>query len=78
MRTREGYMSCPKCDGRGEVPDPAAQGRLMRTLRKARGKGLREIASAMGFSPAYVSDLELGRRGWNGELILKYRKAVKE
>ena len=49
----------------------------MRALRKAAGKGLRQIAGAMDFSPAYVSDLELGRRGWSEELIERYKKAVK-
>jgi len=77
MRTRNGYKVCPKCDGKGEIKDPAETGRQMRALRKAAGKGLRQIAGAMDFSPAYVSDLELGRRGWSEELIERYKKAVK-
>ncbi len=49
----------------------------MRALRKAAGKGLRQIAGAMKLSPAYISDLELGRRGWGDALIERYKKAVK-
>lgn len=49
----------------------------MRALRKASGKALREVARTMGNSAAYLSDLELGRRGWNQELINRYRIAVR-
>jgi predicted transcriptional regulator len=77
MRTRKGYKPCPKCNGTGEVKDAAETGRQMRALRKAAGKGLRQIAGAMNFSPAYVSDLELGRRGWSDSLVEQYKKAVR-
>lgn len=77
MRTRNGYMACPRCEGSGEIKDPAVTGRQMRALRKASGKSLRQVAGAMKNSPAYVSDLELGRRGWNDALIEKYKKAVR-
>lgn len=77
MRTRNGWKPCSKCGGSGEVRDPAEQGRQMRALRKASGKSLRHIAGAMRLSPAYVSDLELGRRGWADDLIERYKKAVR-
>lgn len=77
MRTRNGYKPCPKCNGSGEVKDPTETGRQMRALRKASGKSLRHVAGAAGLSPAYVSDLELGRRGWADDLIERYKKAVR-
>lgn len=49
----------------------------MRKLRKGAGLGLREVARKMGLSAAYISDLELGRRGWSGDLIRAYQKAIK-
>lgn len=68
---------CDKCGGSGERENPAYRGQEMRKLRKEAGLGLREIARKMGFSAAYVSDLELGRRGWSGDLIRAYQKAIK-
>jgi transcriptional regulator with XRE-family HTH domain len=49
----------------------------MRALRNASGKSLRHVAGAMKVSPAYVSDLELGRRGWADSLLERYKRAVK-
>lgn len=49
----------------------------MRKLRQAAGLSLREVARQMGRSAAYISDLELGRRGWSGTLIRAYEKALR-
>lgn len=46
----------------------------MRELRKASGFTLRTLATRMGFSAPYISDLELGRRGWSSKLQEGYRK----
>lgn len=48
----------------------------MRAMRKASNKSLRQVARVIGLSPAYVSDLELGRRGWADSLVERYKKAV--
>lgn len=40
----------------------------MRAKRIARRLGLRETARLIGVSPAYLCDLEFGRRRWNEEL----------
>lgn len=77
MRTN-GYLKCPKCYGSGRIKDPVAQGQMMRAMRKATGKGLRETAALMGVSAAYVSDLELGRRAWNESITKRYKEAVRQ
>lgn len=48
----------------------------MRGLREQRGFTLRAVAEKLGFSPAYVSDLELGRRGWSAMLQKRYLDVV--
>lgn len=70
-------MACPRCEGSGRIKDPSVTGRQMRALRKASGKSLRHVAGAMRLSPAYISDLELGRRGWADDLIERYKRAVR-
>lgn len=37
-------------------------GEVIRDARVARGKGLRELASKMGITPSYLSDIENDRR----------------
>jgi transcriptional regulator with XRE-family HTH domain len=59
------------------VIDQVEQGRRLRALRKAANKGLREVAAIIGYSPAYLSDLELGRRQWNEYLIERFKQAVR-
>lgn len=76
MRTN-GYLKCPKCNGSGRIKDPVVEGQIMRALRKASGKGLRETAILMSVSAAYVSDLELGRRVWNEQIKKRYKDAVR-
>ena len=76
--TPKGSKPCPRCDGTGYVPDPAHHGKEARIRRRAAGVSLRELAGRMGFSAAYVSDLELGRRGWSENLMKRYIKALAE
>ena len=38
-------------------------GEALRSLREAKGISLRSLAKQMGWSAAYQSDVELGRRG---------------
>lgn len=72
----KGAKPCTRCDGLGHVPDPAYQGKEARAQRKKAGLSLREVARRMDFSVAYVGDLELGRRGWNNELLRRYLYAL--
>jgi len=48
----------------------------MRLKRKKVRKGLNETALKMGISPAYLCDLEHGRRAWSQELIKSFTKAI--
>jgi transcriptional regulator with XRE-family HTH domain len=56
-------MKCKRCGGCGTEPDWRELGDAVRTARTQRGMGLRELARAVDCSPAYVSDVEAGRRG---------------
>lgn len=69
MRTRK----CPRCEGTGTLRLVGAE---MRRRRRAHGWTLRAVARALGLSPTYVCDLELGRRHWRPELYRKYARVV--
>ena len=69
---------CPHCGGSGQVYDDGAVGELVRTNRELRRVSLRKVAERMGYSPSYLSDLELGRRRWSAGLLDRYKKAVEE
>ena len=58
------------------VPDNAATGQLMREARKRSGLSVREMARRLGQSAPFVSDLELGRRGWDEERIEQWAKVL--
>lgn len=58
-------------------PDPVAIGAKMRESREKRGLSMREVARRMGYSAAFVSDLELGRRTWSQVAFQKYGEALK-
>lgn len=58
------------------VPDNVETGKVARDARKRAGLSLREVARRMKLSAPFVSDLELGRRGWNEKLVMKYQFAV--
>lgn len=72
---RNGDMPCPRCNGKGRIPDPRVFGMAARVLRKSAGLSLREVARRMGFSAPYVCDLEYGRRQWTNCLMNNYKKA---
>lgn len=54
----------------------AATGLKMRQLRNSRQISLRALAIEMGFTPPYISDLELGKRNWAKPLAVKYERAL--
>lgn len=58
------------------VPDNVETGKVARNARTRAGLSLREVARRMKLSAPFVSDLELGRRGWNETLVTKYQFAV--
>jgi len=69
-------MQCPKCKGRGAIPDPKQVGAMNRIIRLKAGLSLREVARRMRFSASYISDLELGRRPWNSSVRRAFWRAT--
>lgn len=61
---------CPHCRGKGETFGPAP-GELRRH-RESLGLSLREVARRLGYSPPYISDVELGRRGVTASVLSGY------
>lgn len=53
-------VKCGRCGGGGYVR--AVSPDYLRQLRVNAGLGLREWARALGFSAAYVSEIELGKK----------------
>lgn len=66
---------CPKCGGTGRIDDDREIGAEMRRLRERAGLAAYEVARRLGCSPAYVSDLELGKRTWNAERMARFKAA---
>lgn len=68
--------TCPHCGGTGKCLDDARVGEYLRQIRTARQLSGREIARRMKISAPYLSDMELGRRGWNEQKVTAYLNAV--
>lgn len=60
-----------------QIIDHAAAGAEMRSKREKAKLSLRSIATKLGVSPAYLSDLELGRRAWTEERAQAFLAALK-
>ena len=69
-------MNCKHCAGTGVEPDNAAIGAAMRGIRIASHQTLRNVAATMEISATYLSDLELGRRNWNHDILAKFQRAT--
>ena len=65
---------CPACGGTGEVIN-ALELRNTRISRKLR---LIDVAKKMGIGPSYLSDLENGRRDWDTDLLITFKRAIKQ
>lgn len=66
---------CPLCGGCGTIADDRELGQALKKHREASGVTLREVGRRLGFSAAYISDLEHGRRAWKAEKIEAFLKA---
>lgn len=58
------------------VIDHKRTGQEMRRLREASGLSLRAIATRMGVSAPYISDLEKGFRKWTEERCSAFLSAI--
>jgi transcriptional regulator with XRE-family HTH domain len=68
---------CRRCGGSGREPDYVELGMQMRRAREKSGLTVRAVATRLGFSTAYISDLELGRRTCSPALRKRYEQALK-
>lgn len=71
------FIPCNCCNGAGKVPDPKAQGAMMKAERQAAKATQKEVAEQMGLSDNYICDLESGNRRWTEDLVTRYRTALK-
>lgn len=67
---------CKRCSGSGFEPDPKTIGESMRKAREDAGLSLRQVATRMGYSAAYVSDLERGQRLFGHVQKRKFTEAI--
>jgi len=67
---------CSRCGGTGLEVDDREIGAEMRQAREHADLSLREMSRRLLLSPAYVSDLELGRRRWRAALTDRYMDAL--
>lgn len=77
MRLRAGCVLCPRCSGMGQIADDKVVGEAMRQSRMDHRLSVRELARRIGWSAAYVSDLERGLRTWTEEKKIRYWKGLK-
>lgn len=70
-------LRCRHCGGKGVVPNAAFIGASMRTKRERLGLGVRQIARLARCSASYVSDLESGRRGWDGPVAQRISELLR-
>jgi predicted transcriptional regulator len=67
---------CEHCAGTGKQIDHRLLGESLRLFRSSAKVTATEVAAALGLSKSYICDLELGRREWRRDLIIRYRQAV--
>jgi len=70
------FMRCPRCKGQGKIFDPIKIGQKARDFRKNQGIKLSLLGQEMHLSKGYLSDLELGRRGWGMGFLFRYLSAI--
>jgi predicted transcriptional regulator len=63
-------IPCQKCAGTGQLNQ--VDGTKLRKHREAKGQSLRSLAKGLGFSAAYISDIERNRRACTDEILEAY------
>ena len=71
-------MKCKRCNGSGIEQDSGVIGQQMRDRRHAAQLSLRSMATLVGKSHAFLSQLESGKRRWTQVLLDKYTRVLKE
>lgn len=73
LKTRR--VPCPRCRGAGHVAEvePVA----LRAWRVASGLSQRELARRLGYSAAYLCDLENGRRRITPKIVAGYEREAR-
>lgn len=66
---------CGRCGGKGWVEGHSALRAKRLRIKKAT---LRSVARLMNASPAYLSDLERGKRNWNADLVSRFEVALEQ
>lgn len=69
-------IKCPTCSGKGHIPDGWRMGEILRAERKAAWVTAKALAAQMGISPAYLCDMEWGRREISPAKVSQYRQAL--
>jgi predicted transcriptional regulator len=69
-------VDCHVCAGSGRLYDDAVVGSELRVMRESEGVGLRRLARAIGWSPAYLSKLETGKQQWNVGRIALFARTL--
>ena len=70
-------QSCRRCNGTGVEPDQVATGQAMRALREQKNLSQTLVAKRLHVSKSYLSDLELGRRGWHSKIQERFLESLK-
>lgn len=68
-------QKCGRCGGKGWVEGYSA---LRAKRLRIKGATLRGVARLMKISPAYLSDLERGKRDWNANRVGKFEAALEQ
>ena len=68
--------NCRCCQGSGRELDSVAYGAEMLALRLSKGVKQYALAMQMGFSAAYISDLEKGKRNWSDRITNIYKESL--
>lgn len=70
------FVECPHCEGSGKLPDNKWMGEFIRTRREKAKVSLRTMATKMGITPAYLSDLERNRRHWPATRVQQFTNII--
>ena len=71
------FHTCPLCGGYGVVEDNRAIGNTYKMKRKDNGLSQRGVARFMGYSSAFLCNLESGKVVWTQALRDSYDKALR-